>query len=555
MSSRVKADVTEAMGKSGKKDKSGNTALINAAMAGKVDLVKSLLKGGADINQRGRGGDTALILAAHEGHLDIVNLLLQYPVQLNLKNNTGFTALIIAAARNYTDICAALLDHGANVNMKDKIGESALQWAAYYNHLPTVHLLFDRGAKPSQRNQDGETALSWATSKGHAAVVSVLLNAGADVNTKDSGGYSPLMIAARAGYTEIVRELLQQTQIKLNSTNLCSASALSYACEEGHTDIVALLLQHGAFPNKRGMDETTPLMLAVQAKCAKCVYTLLQHGADRDLANVDGKTALQMTKDPTLRALLRSPPPPPSSTPTTAARVISHMPKSTASTSSDECATNTKKRKHETAQVQEVTARVIQVKEENVVVDTHVQVTCDDTVHTSVSSASSITSGNSHQPANRFPVTPTGTSAHRLVTPTPALPTASFSMAQPTHAVAASTSVSPTTPNTSKVPVDINLVAPITSISTSTFTSIADNTPKALDCISWLGTALTERGTSPHWVRECEACLVVREGFCTRESFAAVPKDRMNHAYLSAIGITGLGMQQIVLQLHRDMNA
>lgn len=31
----------------------GNTALINAATAGKVDLVKSLLKDGADINQRG----------------------------------------------------------------------------------------------------------------------------------------------------------------------------------------------------------------------------------------------------------------------------------------------------------------------------------------------------------------------------------------------------------------------------------------------------------------------------------------------------------------------
>lgn len=261
-----------------------------------------------------------------------------------------------------------------------------------------------------------------------------------------------------------------------------------------------------------------------------------------------------MTKDPALRALLRRPPPP-ISTATTTSSDISHLPKPTASTSSEECATSTKKRKHETTQVQEPAARVIQVKEENIAADTHVQVTCDDTVHTSVSSASSITSGNSHQPANCFPVASTGTSVHRLVTPTPALPTTSFSSVQPAHVVATSTSLSPTTPNTSNVPVDIHLVAPITSISTSTFPSIADNTAKALDCISWLGTALTERGTSPRWVRECEACLVVREGFCTRESFAAVPKDRMNHAYLSAIGITGLGMQQIILQLHRDMNA
>ena len=253
-----------------------------------------------------------------------------------------------------------------------------------------------------------------------------------------------------------------------------------------------------------------------------------------------------------MRALLRSPPPPPASPPSTTSRDTSHASKPTSTNNSAE-ETTTGKRTF--AQAWESAAPVIQVKqEESTTGDTHAQVKCDDTVHTSVSSASSITSGNSHKSRNTNPMTSTSDRAHRLIPPS-ALSTTAVPPVEPAHGAARSVVLSSTTPSKSKAPENTSLTTPTTSLSTSPSTFTTDNSVNALDCISWLSTALSERGTSPHWVRECEACLVVREGFCTRESFAAVPKDRMNHAYLSAIGIAGLGMQQIILQLHRDMNA
>jgi len=70
---------------------------------------------------------------------------------------------------------------------------------------------------------------------------------------------------------------------------------------------------------------------------------------------------------------------------------------------------------------------------------------------------------------------------------------------------------------------------------------------------SWLTETLLRCGASAHWVRECDDALVVREGFCTKESFAALPRDQLTHAYLSSIGIRGLGIQQVIMQLHADV--
>lgn len=199
--------------------------------------------------------------------------------------------------------------------------------------------------------------------------------------------------------------------------------------------------------------------------------------------------------------------------------------------------------------------------------------TSADTVHTSVSSASSITSVNSHPPHASGSIASEGSSTHRLTAVTPSVTTNLHPTMEPSPVVlsgetpphtpsvrapctppvtpllVSATVTPPVALSVPKLPVEVHITPPVPLLPS------ADAAPKALECISWLGTALSARGTSPHWVRECEACLVVREGFCTKESFAAAPVDRMTHAYLSEIGIAGLGMQQIILQLHKDMKA
>jgi len=53
----------------------GNTALIEASEKGYTEIVKLLLKAGADVNAEDGDGRTALILAKEQGYIEIVDLL------------------------------------------------------------------------------------------------------------------------------------------------------------------------------------------------------------------------------------------------------------------------------------------------------------------------------------------------------------------------------------------------------------------------------------------------------------------------------------------------
>lgn len=69
-----------------------------------------------------------------------------------------------------------------------------------------------------------------------------LLKAGADV---ELGASTPLMEAAQEGHIDLVRYLLESTS-DVHAQTQTGDTALTYACENGHTDVADLLLQFGA---------------------------------------------------------------------------------------------------------------------------------------------------------------------------------------------------------------------------------------------------------------------------------------------------------------------
>lgn len=56
-------------------DKYGVTALIQACLHQKKDIVELLIKNGADVNFKDDEGETALAVAERWGHTDIVNII------------------------------------------------------------------------------------------------------------------------------------------------------------------------------------------------------------------------------------------------------------------------------------------------------------------------------------------------------------------------------------------------------------------------------------------------------------------------------------------------
>jgi len=99
--------------------------------------------------------NTALILASEEGHIEIVKSLLANGDNINEKNEDGNTALIWASRNRHIEIVKYLLANGANVNEKDKDGNTALIWVSKKGHIKVVKSLLANGANPTiKTNKD-----------------------------------------------------------------------------------------------------------------------------------------------------------------------------------------------------------------------------------------------------------------------------------------------------------------------------------------------------------------------------------------------------------------
>lgn len=111
-------------------------------------------------------------------------------------------------------------------------------------HEDMVALLLSQGANiNAQTEETQETALTLACCGGFLEVADFLLKAGADL---EAGASTPLMEAAQEGHLDLVRYLLEYHHAQVNAQTQTGDTALTYACENGHTDVASLLLLYGA---------------------------------------------------------------------------------------------------------------------------------------------------------------------------------------------------------------------------------------------------------------------------------------------------------------------
>ena len=95
----------------------------------------------------------------------------------------------------------------------------------------------------SQTEETQETALTLACCGGFLEVADFLIKAGANL---ELGASTPLMEAAQEGHLELTKYLLE-SRASVNAQSGTGDTALTYACENGHTDVADLLLQYRYF--------------------------------------------------------------------------------------------------------------------------------------------------------------------------------------------------------------------------------------------------------------------------------------------------------------------
>lgn len=108
----------------------GVTPLIAACSTCVPELVSFLLERRAAVNASDKYGQSALILAAQQCHgPDIVRMLLKAGANVNMRITTGDTPLTVAAFDGNEEAVKALVMAGADLNVKNSQGQTAVEIA------------------------------------------------------------------------------------------------------------------------------------------------------------------------------------------------------------------------------------------------------------------------------------------------------------------------------------------------------------------------------------------------------------------------------------------
>jgi len=329
------------------------TPLMYASAAKKNagEMVKLLLSKGADVKPRSLsydwpthiseeprvqyhpfGGLTALLYAARDGCYDCVEALIANGADVNVPTPEGVTPLMIALDNDNNDIAKLLLDHGSNPGVWDWYGRTALYIAVDRK---------DGGSSGGGLKVPIDASHSARTSV--MDVIKALLAANVDpspelrMHRPTRGGYTgrfseplldtgatPLLRATIANDMEVVQALLARgASPNINAmgvTPFLAAAGVGGGQRGGGVTgggaplaLMDALLQHGADVNAQVTgtktysmrnartpstnEGMTALHVAAQTGRADLVRYLLEKGANPEIADSNGRKAIDLVVD------------------------------------------------------------------------------------------------------------------------------------------------------------------------------------------------------------------------------------------------------------------
>ena len=121
-------------------------------------------------------GFTALAMAVHFGNEEIVRFLLRHGADANLFSQNGYhiSPLHTAVDANFEVIAKMLIEAGAEVNCVQSSGMTPLHYAAQNGNIELLIVLLEKGALVEYKNEQGKTASDLALLKGHREIANIL---------------------------------------------------------------------------------------------------------------------------------------------------------------------------------------------------------------------------------------------------------------------------------------------------------------------------------------------------------------------------------------------
>jgi uncharacterized protein len=169
--------------------------------------------------------------------------------------------------------------------------EELFKAAEFDNETAIVNMVL-KGLNVGAADEQGQTALLIAVTEGSTKTARFLMKQPTvNVNARNAKDESALMMAAIKGRLEIAQDLIASGA----DVNKPGWTPLHYACanpEPESRSMVALLIEKYAYIDAESPNKTTPLMMAARYGHMDVVKLLLDEGADANLRNQQGMTAL-----------------------------------------------------------------------------------------------------------------------------------------------------------------------------------------------------------------------------------------------------------------------
>ena len=161
------------------------------------------------------------------------------------------------------------------------------------DNAAVIQNLLQRGFDPNTVDPNGQTGLFIALREPSLNSAEVLIDwPKIDVNALNSKGESALMLAVLKDHQALAEKLIK----KGADVNKTGWTPLHYAATNGHLALISLLLENNAYIDAESPNKTTPLMMAAMYGTAAAVKLLLEEGADPQLKNQQGLTAVQFAE-------------------------------------------------------------------------------------------------------------------------------------------------------------------------------------------------------------------------------------------------------------------
>ncbi|XP_005110326.1 ankyrin-3, partial [Aplysia californica] len=278
----------------------GRTALHFAAAFSKDDIVRSLLSHEANPMKAGGDGMIPLFMALESGNIPVVKELLIHqtgPQIISRRHKEGHTAVHISTWEGDENSLRYLYSVGANFIVQDKLERMPLHIAAERGHTELVEFLISHcKATLTDRTKDGSTLIHIASKHGHPETALAFLKKGVPLLMPNKEGEAPIHCAAEINKsqahgefedTDLVRLILVYHADLSVTTKLNGQAPLLVSSEQGHLDIVKILLKNQARVDIFDEAKKTSLHMAAQNGQREVCSALIKMNADTNATDVD----------------------------------------------------------------------------------------------------------------------------------------------------------------------------------------------------------------------------------------------------------------------------